>query len=170
MSTTRTSPPSSTKRLLHELQSYTSDPNPALLHLGPVGESQILHWDAIMKGVEGSAYEGADPILIYGGLDLRVATIERAVQGDRWRLFYPVQRSVGHAFGGNLIANRGSSSGNRRLVETRYQNPGELPHGTTDGQVPDPHLPSQRSFQGNPFVLLPSTVSHGIPSSLPRTH
>ncbi|KAA6406855.1 MAG: ubiquitin-conjugating enzyme [Lasallia pustulata] len=58
MSTTRTSPPSSTKRLLHELQSYTSDPNPALLHLAPVSESQILHWDAIMKGVDGSAYEG----------------------------------------------------------------------------------------------------------------
>lgn len=62
MSTARTSPPSSTKRLLHELHSYTSDPNPALLHLGPVSESQVLHWDAVMKGVEGSAYEGAETV------------------------------------------------------------------------------------------------------------
>lgn len=65
MSTGRTSPPSSSKRLLHELQSYATDPNPALLHLGPVSESQILHWDAVMKGVDGSAYEGAYIIPLY---------------------------------------------------------------------------------------------------------
>ncbi|KAI9871481.1 MAG: hypothetical protein M1830_002875 [Pleopsidium flavum] len=59
MSTTnRSSAPPSTKRLLHELQQYAQEPNDALLHLGPLSEGQILHWEAVMKGIKGSAYEG----------------------------------------------------------------------------------------------------------------
>lgn len=47
-----------TKRLLHELQSYKQEPSDALLELGPVNDDELLHWAAIMKGVEGTAYEG----------------------------------------------------------------------------------------------------------------
>jgi peroxin-4 len=46
------------KRLLTELQSYQSDPNDALLELGPVDDEELMHWRAVMKGVPGTAYEG----------------------------------------------------------------------------------------------------------------
>ncbi|KAF1957814.1 ubiquitin-conjugating enzyme [Byssothecium circinans] len=49
---------SPTKRLLTELQTYQSDPNEALLELGPVDDDELLHWRAVMKGVVGTAYEG----------------------------------------------------------------------------------------------------------------
>ena len=59
MATTHRSPtPPSTKRLLHELQLYSAEPNEALLHLGPVSDEQILHWEAVLKGVNGSGYGG----------------------------------------------------------------------------------------------------------------
>ena len=48
-----------TKRLLTELQTYQSDPNDALLELGPIDDDDLLHWRAVMRGVEGTAYEGA---------------------------------------------------------------------------------------------------------------
>jgi peroxin-4 len=58
--------PTPTKRLLHELQTYQSDPNEALLELGPVNDDELMHWRAVMKGVPGTAYEGipsgSDPI------------------------------------------------------------------------------------------------------------
>ncbi|KAF2873608.1 ubiquitin-conjugating enzyme/RWD-like protein [Massariosphaeria phaeospora] len=47
-----------TKRLLTELQTYQSDPNDALLELGPVDDNELMHWRAVMKGVVGTAYEG----------------------------------------------------------------------------------------------------------------
>ena len=46
------------KRLLTELQSYQSDPNDALLELGPLDDDELMHWRAVMKGVPGTAYEG----------------------------------------------------------------------------------------------------------------
>ncbi|GAM87910.1 hypothetical protein ANO11243_059380 [Dothideomycetidae sp. 11243] len=46
-----------TKRLIHELRSYDREPSPALLHLAPVSDDELLHWTAVMKGVEGTAYE-----------------------------------------------------------------------------------------------------------------
>jgi peroxin-4 len=46
------------KRLLTELQTYQSDPNDALLQLGPVHDDELMHWQAVMKGVPGTAYEG----------------------------------------------------------------------------------------------------------------
>ncbi|KAF9736741.1 hypothetical protein PMIN06_003527 [Paraphaeosphaeria minitans] len=49
---------SPTKRLLTELQSYQSDPNDALLELGPIDDDELMHWRAVMKGVPGTAYEG----------------------------------------------------------------------------------------------------------------
>ena len=59
MSTTHRSPtPPSTKRLLHELKQYSQEPNEGVLHLGPVHDGEILHWEAVLKGVKGSGYEG----------------------------------------------------------------------------------------------------------------
>lgn len=52
---------SASKRLLHELQSYADDPNPALLQLGPDSDDELLQWSAVMKGVSQSAYEGKGP-------------------------------------------------------------------------------------------------------------
>jgi hypothetical protein len=48
---------SPTKRLMTELQTYQSDPNDALLELGPA-DDDVMHWNAVMKGVVGTAYEG----------------------------------------------------------------------------------------------------------------
>lgn len=49
---------SQTKRLIQELRSYDEEPSNALLHLGPVSDDDLSHWRAVMKGVEGTAYEG----------------------------------------------------------------------------------------------------------------
>ncbi|KAF4152553.1 hypothetical protein CNMCM8927_003395 [Aspergillus lentulus] len=49
---------STTQRLLRELKDYTKSPNEALLHLGPVNEDDLLHWEAVLKGVKGTPYEG----------------------------------------------------------------------------------------------------------------
>ncbi len=48
------------KRLMSELQNYQSDPNDALLELGPK-DDDVMHWKAVMKGVVGTAYEGTFP-------------------------------------------------------------------------------------------------------------
>jgi len=48
-----------TKRLLHELQSYENDPSPALAHLGPINDDELLHWTAVLKGVDDTAYSGS---------------------------------------------------------------------------------------------------------------
>lgn len=50
---------SATKRLLHELRMHSeSGPHPFLLELGPISDAQMLRWEAVMKGLPGSAYEG----------------------------------------------------------------------------------------------------------------
>lgn len=47
-----------TQRLIRELKEYHKTPNESLLHLGPVDEENLLHWEAVLKGVEGTPYEG----------------------------------------------------------------------------------------------------------------
>ncbi|KAL2048572.1 hypothetical protein N7G274_000484 [Stereocaulon virgatum] len=49
--------PPSTKRLLQELKAYSEEPLFMLQSLGPTSEAEILHWEAVMKGVPGTAYE-----------------------------------------------------------------------------------------------------------------
>lgn len=49
---------STTQRLLKELKEYSKSPNEALLHLGPIDEDDLLHWEAVLKGVKGTPYEG----------------------------------------------------------------------------------------------------------------
>ena len=46
------------KRLLKELQAYESEPNEALLRLGPLNDDDLHHWIGVMKGIPGTAYEG----------------------------------------------------------------------------------------------------------------
>ena len=46
------------KRLLKELQAYESEPNEALLRLGPLSDGDLNLWIAVMKGISGTAYEG----------------------------------------------------------------------------------------------------------------
>ncbi|KKY13934.1 putative ubiquitin conjugating enzyme [Phaeomoniella chlamydospora] len=63
-SSSRSSPPdskstaSALKRLLNEIKEYENAPNEALLHLGPVSDEDLFQWEAVLKGVKGSAYEG----------------------------------------------------------------------------------------------------------------
>ncbi|KAF2434055.1 UBC-like protein [Tothia fuscella] len=54
---------STTKRLIQELQDCNQDPNEALLSLGPVNDNELTHWNAVLKGVEGTAYEGGQWLL-----------------------------------------------------------------------------------------------------------
>jgi len=42
---------------MNELQSLQSEPNEACLRLGPVTEDELLHWEAVMRGVRGTAYQ-----------------------------------------------------------------------------------------------------------------
>jgi ubiquitin-protein ligase len=46
------------KRLTQELKDYQRDPNEALLHLGPASDDDLMEWTAVLKGVDGTAYEG----------------------------------------------------------------------------------------------------------------
>lgn len=56
-SMSRSPTPPAARRLLHELRSQSQDPAPILLSLGPVSDEQILSWEAVLKGVPGTAYE-----------------------------------------------------------------------------------------------------------------
>lgn len=47
-----------TQRLLRELHDYAREPNEALLHLGPVDDNDLLRWEAVLKGVKDTPYEG----------------------------------------------------------------------------------------------------------------
>lgn len=58
MATSRSPTPPSTKRLLQELKSIVQEPSPILQSLSPASEAEILHWEAVMKGFSGTAYEG----------------------------------------------------------------------------------------------------------------
>ncbi|RPA93091.1 ubiquitin-conjugating enzyme [Choiromyces venosus 120613-1] len=49
---------SSTTRVMNELSNYRKEPNPALESLGPVSEDDLFHWNAVLKGPEGTPYEG----------------------------------------------------------------------------------------------------------------
>lgn len=48
----------SSKRVLKELSNYDKEPSEALVHLAPVNDEDLMHWTAVMKGVQGTAYEG----------------------------------------------------------------------------------------------------------------
>lgn len=63
MSTTSTSSrpkaQSATKRLLSELRDLETEPNPGFERIGVINDDDLYQWEAVMTGVEGTAYEGA---------------------------------------------------------------------------------------------------------------
>ncbi|KAI4164353.1 MAG: hypothetical protein LQ342_002000 [Letrouitia transgressa] len=60
------SPTPPTKRLLQELKAQTQDPAPFLHSLSPASESELLSWEAVMKGVPGTPYEALTlPLSLY---------------------------------------------------------------------------------------------------------
>ena len=46
------------KRLTKELIAYQKDPSPVVLKLEPLSDDDILHLTAVLKGPDGTAYEG----------------------------------------------------------------------------------------------------------------
>lgn len=59
MASSQSAPSSATtQRLLRELKDYAKNPNEVLLHLRPVDDEDLLHWEAVLKGVKGTPYEG----------------------------------------------------------------------------------------------------------------
>lgn len=56
----------STRRILNELQNYERDPSEALLHLAPINDDNLMHWTAVMKGVDGTAYQGETALQFFG--------------------------------------------------------------------------------------------------------
>ncbi|KAF1350705.1 putative ubiquitin conjugating enzyme [Delphinella strobiligena] len=48
----------SAKRILKELSNYERGPSEALVHLAPINDDDLMHWTGVMKGVQGTAYEG----------------------------------------------------------------------------------------------------------------
>lgn len=52
------------KRLIKELQQSQTDTSPALTHIGLLSEDDLFHWTAVLKGPEGTAYEGEKQLYI----------------------------------------------------------------------------------------------------------
>ncbi|KAF2167996.1 hypothetical protein M409DRAFT_53330 [Zasmidium cellare ATCC 36951] len=46
------------KRLIKELEAYKREPSSALKVLEPKSEDDLFHWVAVLRGPEGTAYEG----------------------------------------------------------------------------------------------------------------
>ena len=46
------------KRLIKELDQYNKDPSPAVLRLEPTSDDDLFHLTAILRGPDGTAYEG----------------------------------------------------------------------------------------------------------------
>ncbi|KAM0710874.1 hypothetical protein Q7P35_001612 [Cladosporium inversicolor] len=46
------------KRLIKELDQYNKDPSPALQRLEPTSDDDIFHLTAVLRGPDGTAYEG----------------------------------------------------------------------------------------------------------------
>ncbi len=57
-SSSSSSSTTATKRLLHEISDYSQHANPALLHLGPISDTNLLQWEAVLKGPPSSPYAG----------------------------------------------------------------------------------------------------------------
>lgn len=112
-----------TKRLMTELQTYQKDPNEELLDLGPADED-VMHWRAVMKGVEGTAYEGT-------------RTLSQRVFLSS---ILPTQRSFTDAKASILTYHR-------RHMAPRHPHSRNIPQLTTFCALRDAYLPPERRFQ-----------------------
>lgn len=68
-SRTKSTSPTALKRISREIRDLQSNPNDACLHLGPVSEQDLFHWEAVLKGPR----DPSSPYL--GGLWLLSITI-----------------------------------------------------------------------------------------------
>lgn len=58
-------PPALAKRLAHELRAYSKNPQEEYIErLGPVSDENMTEWEAVMKGVPNSPYEGRQARLL----------------------------------------------------------------------------------------------------------
>jgi peroxin-4 len=46
------------KRLIKELDQYNKDPSPAVTLLEPTDDDDLFHLTAVLRGPDGTAYEG----------------------------------------------------------------------------------------------------------------
>jgi len=46
------------RRLIHELKQYESSENTNVASLGPISDTDLLHWEAVLLGPPGTPYEG----------------------------------------------------------------------------------------------------------------
>jgi hypothetical protein len=127
---TKSSARSNTKRLIQELQDYHKDPNPALLHLGPVSDDELTKWTAVLKGVEGTAYEGMPSTLLFG----------EKPNGSTPSLL----PTLSYHSSLDKLAN---SSLSRRPMATHNPNPTFLPLSTPNNNLHHPHLPPKHPLQ-----------------------
>jgi peroxin-4 len=65
----KASPASALKRLTHEIQDLQETPNDAVLHLGPVSDEDLFHWESVLKGPR----DPSSPY--YGGLWLLTISV-----------------------------------------------------------------------------------------------
>ena len=49
------------KRLIKELDQYNKDPSPAVTLLEPTDDDDLFHLTAVLRGPDGTAYEGIPP-------------------------------------------------------------------------------------------------------------
>jgi peroxin-4 len=84
LSDTMAAPKPTSQRLLRELKDYARAPNEALLHLGPVDEDDLLQWEAVLKGVPGTPYEGEQHQTLRGAPAALKHRLTSA--GGLWRL------------------------------------------------------------------------------------
>ena len=81
-----------TKRLIKELDAYHRDPSPALRELQPVSDDDLFNWNAVLRGPEGTAYEG-----IYRTTFQNMCTASILIH-SRWSLhplnLYPLQLPI----------------------------------------------------------------------------
>lgn len=123
---------STPKRLLHELQSYADEPNPALLHLGPDSDDELLQWSAVMKGVPGSAYEGWNSSRTsFLALPSSPPTLSPTAQNS---LTTPYRRSLG----------------------TLNLNPANISSRSPYDQISHPYLPPKCALQNRRDMLGPT--------------
>ena len=108
-----------TQRLIRELKEYHKTPNESLLHLGPVDEEDLLHWEAVLKGVDGTPYEGKS--------SARLWTIKHQSRGLLFVVFI-------------------QTNDTRRPLAPSHRNPSELPPRTTDHPLHDEDLASEHLF------------------------
>ncbi|KAF8545499.1 ubiquitin-conjugating enzyme/RWD-like protein [Trichophaea hybrida] len=57
-STASSSTSTAARRLLHELKQYETSSNTSVARLGPITDTDLLHWEAILLGPPGTPYEG----------------------------------------------------------------------------------------------------------------